>query len=251
MNKLKNDLKGTKYGRLKVLCRTKNKQRHAAWICVCDCGNMLVVRGLNLKSGITNSCGCLQRDSSCWERKDYKQPSKSREAIAFNAAQQRCQNPKHISYKNYGGREIKFLIPSYRDLIATIGKKPTDRHQLDRIDTSKNYTLDNVQWSTHKQNRRNCRNTVYLTIDGVTKPRAEWLDLLGATAPNYKTLESRKQKGWTDYECLYGRLTKNGVPRKKQIRNNSKAAQPHINPDIETIRGTEQTNQPLSRQEHE
>ena len=32
------------------------------WLCRCDCGAEVVVRGNNLRSGATRSCGCLHRE---------------------------------------------------------------------------------------------------------------------------------------------------------------------------------------------
>ena len=28
------------------------------WLCKCECGNLTIVRGCNLKSGASQSCGC-------------------------------------------------------------------------------------------------------------------------------------------------------------------------------------------------
>lgn len=57
------DLTGKKFGKLTVISRADNYiSRHGAiscWLCRCDCGTELVVRGSNLKSGHTKSCGCL------------------------------------------------------------------------------------------------------------------------------------------------------------------------------------------------
>ena len=54
---------GNKYGRLTVLERVENNYRgDAQWLCVCDCGNEIITRGIDLRSGHTKSCGCLQKE---------------------------------------------------------------------------------------------------------------------------------------------------------------------------------------------
>lgn len=54
---------GNRYGRLLVIEEAgKNKQRHALWKCQCECGNIITVRGADLRNGHTKSCGCYQRD---------------------------------------------------------------------------------------------------------------------------------------------------------------------------------------------
>lgn len=56
------DLTGRKFGRLTVLERAESHGKAAAWRCSCSCGKEVVVRGDNLRSGGTRSCGCLRRD---------------------------------------------------------------------------------------------------------------------------------------------------------------------------------------------
>lgn len=60
------DLSGMRFGRLIVQERVQDRiqpsgQHCAMWQCVCDCGNTCVVSAPNLKSGHTQSCGCLQK----------------------------------------------------------------------------------------------------------------------------------------------------------------------------------------------
>lgn len=61
------DLTGQKFGRLTVLKRSedyisKSREKTVQWECQCDCGNICIVSGRGLKSGKTQSCGCLRRE---------------------------------------------------------------------------------------------------------------------------------------------------------------------------------------------
>ena len=59
MNK-KYDLTGKRFGKLTVIGESPNKKwGQRIWVCKCDCGNTVEVCGGNLKSGHTNSCGCI------------------------------------------------------------------------------------------------------------------------------------------------------------------------------------------------
>ena len=63
----KNDLTDKIFGRLKVLrqvdnIQTPNGRSHVAWLCECECGKQIVVRGDNLRNGHTVSCGCKKRE---------------------------------------------------------------------------------------------------------------------------------------------------------------------------------------------
>lgn len=58
---------GNKYGRLTVLYRDTEwdkikNNRTVKWVCQCDCGNLTSVYSDKLRSGHTQSCGCLQKE---------------------------------------------------------------------------------------------------------------------------------------------------------------------------------------------
>ena len=52
---------GTRFGKLTVLEKdeVKEKNHQMYWKCRCDCGTILSVNGVKLRSGHTKSCGCL------------------------------------------------------------------------------------------------------------------------------------------------------------------------------------------------
>ncbi len=59
------DLTGQQFNRLKVIERTKNnKSNQIQWLCECNCKDKtkVIVTGNNLKSGNTQSCGCLNKE---------------------------------------------------------------------------------------------------------------------------------------------------------------------------------------------
>lgn len=55
------DLTGQKFHYLTVLKRDYSKKsKQPCWICKCDCGNIVSVRGDDLRQGRTKSCGCYK-----------------------------------------------------------------------------------------------------------------------------------------------------------------------------------------------
>jgi hypothetical protein len=59
------DLVGLKFNRLTAYELTgRNNYGCAIWECRCDCGKIALVRSVDLMSGHTKSCGCLQRKVS-------------------------------------------------------------------------------------------------------------------------------------------------------------------------------------------
>jgi hypothetical protein len=58
------DLVGQKVGRLLIVKYLGYRSKISFYECLCDCGNMHVVRTPALKRGLIRSCGCLRRDCS-------------------------------------------------------------------------------------------------------------------------------------------------------------------------------------------
>lgn len=86
MVKVRKDLTGQKFNRLTVIKQIedyvdKNGKHYAQWLCECDCANKakLTVRGCNLISGNTTSCGCLRKEISSINNKKYNSYNLSNE----------------------------------------------------------------------------------------------------------------------------------------------------------------------------
>lgn len=71
-----NDLTGQVFGKLTVLYRAEDYidesgRSRTMWHCICECGNEKDIRGTNLTSGLTKSCGCLQKEDkkgTCFDK---------------------------------------------------------------------------------------------------------------------------------------------------------------------------------------
>lgn len=58
-----NDITGKRFGRLTVIERAgSDSDGRATWLAECICGNKCIVRGKNLRTGNTTSCGCYSRE---------------------------------------------------------------------------------------------------------------------------------------------------------------------------------------------
>lgn len=58
------DRTGRKYGKLTVLFRdTETNKKGIFWVCRCECGTVISVKGDNLQSGNTTSCGCNRKET--------------------------------------------------------------------------------------------------------------------------------------------------------------------------------------------
>lgn len=64
------DLRGLKFGKLKVLYRVKNPygRKDSYWKCKCECGQLHIAQGSLLTRGNIKSCGCLKKDENTNKR---------------------------------------------------------------------------------------------------------------------------------------------------------------------------------------
>jgi hypothetical protein len=78
---------------------------------------------------------------------------------------QRCTNPAASRYARYGGRGIK-VCPrwraSYEAFLVDMGRKPTPKHSIDRINSDGDYEPASCQWATASEQARN-RSATKLT----------------------------------------------------------------------------------------
>jgi hypothetical protein len=62
--KLHNNLIDKKFGRLLVIEKTNKRiNRNVVWKCLCDCGNIIEVKGASLSIKNTKSCGCINKEN--------------------------------------------------------------------------------------------------------------------------------------------------------------------------------------------
>jgi len=179
------DLKGKKFGRLKVL-RFVGIKNGAQWLCACKCGRKVTTRGSRLVSGVTRSCGCLQKERrqiglkhrthhGC-ARRGHKTPENNVWAQMCH----RCNSPKNNHYKLYGGNTppvhvcMRWLGPNgFKNFLQDMGRRPKGT-TLSRFGDVGDYKPSNCAWHTRKQQReeankkrlKNIGKLFILTADG-------------------------------------------------------------------------------------
>lgn len=109
------------------------------------------------------------------------QYDKKRICRAWRSMLRRCSNPQDNQFHNYGARGVKVcdkwktLKGFLEDMQDTYDPTLT----LDRINNDGNYEPSNCQWATPKQQANNRRTNRIITIDGITKTLAQWIDESG------------------------------------------------------------------------
>lgn len=114
----------------------------------------------------------------------------------WRGMKERCNYPKHKSYRNYGGRGISVCdlwesdFESFYQWAIKNGYKKG--MTIDRIDNDGNYSPDNCRWATYKEQCRNKRNSVVMESPTGKMTVAEYCEKTGA---NPFVIYSRIRRG--------------------------------------------------------
>lgn len=80
--------------------------------------------------------------------------------VSWLGIKQRCYNPNNKDYRHYGGRGIS-VCDEWRQSFSAyknyMGKPPTPKHSIDRIDNDGDYKPGNVRWATQQEQLSNRR----------------------------------------------------------------------------------------------
>ena len=156
------DLTGQRFGMLTVLQRAVVPSNRPYWWCECDCGETTMVMGQHLKTGDTQSCGCLRR--------------------ALNTIHGGASNPR------YGGKvspEFSFWTTkqpkpqgweTFEEFIDDVGHRPSPAHFFWRKDNRLPHGPGNTYYTTQEELDADTftRGEINLATDGGTgKTEAE------------------------------------------------------------------------------
>lgn len=142
-----------KYHMLTLIKFSHNKKRGPQfWHCKCDCGKELICNLTNVKRGNTKSCGCLKNqkrreNSPMWRGfgeisaskfYEYKKNAKRRN-LEFNLSIEEAWE----QYLKQNGRCSLTNLPlRFQETVDDTNSTAS----LDRIDSTKGYNVNNIQW---------------------------------------------------------------------------------------------------------
>ena len=206
MGRKLHDISGGVFGRWTAL----NYAGNGKYLCRCKCGTERLVRADALKSGESLSCGCLSAELASKRFEKYPAHEKKLRHTYLSMLD-RCDNPKAPNYRRYGGRGIavcdewrgesgfeKFCSWSWSNGFNL--ETPSRDMTIDRIDNDGGYSPNNCRWVSCRENNNNRSVTLFYTIDGISKPLADWARVLNIP---YATLYNRAiRRGWSVEDIL-------------------------------------------------
>lgn len=201
------DITNKKFGKLKAirLSHIDKNGRHI-WIFKCDCSKEKKIRKSHVIYGKIKTCSNHIKRGE--ESHLYKHGMSGKNFYErFKKMEDRCNNPKNKTYKNYGGRGIKsewksfeeFKKDMYESYVEYIKKYGQKRMTLERLDNNKNYCKKNCKWVDITINERNRRDSIFLTFNKQSKTIPEWAEILNK---NVHTLYTRYRRKWKTNRIL-------------------------------------------------
>lgn len=141
------------------------------YLCVCDCGNKVIIFSENLTSGHTKSCGCYQKK---FPSNKIHGMSNTRFYRVYKSMIERC-----AKHKDYSGRGIRVckrwldfnnfkddMYPSYLSHQKSFGHNTS----IDRINNNGHYSQKNCRWATAQQQGDNRRSNILINYNNQVMP---------------------------------------------------------------------------------
>ena len=162
------DMTGRVIGRLLVIEECgRDAHGKVLWRCRCECGNEVIVRGGDLRSEKTISCGCYKRECVAEASTTHGMRKTRLYSIWANILKRVgvTKGASEEAKRRYQDRGITvcdewLVFENFRDWALSHGYK--EGLQIDRVNNDAGYCPENCRWVTPKENMNNRRNTIRL-----------------------------------------------------------------------------------------
>lgn len=164
------DITGQRFGRLTAIEYVGSTESgKARWLCECDCGNTIIVEGVRLRKGATQSCGCYQKELAAKRRRSMRTQGRTTHGLSntrlytvWSNMKTRCLNPRNRAYKWYGAVGVTICsewikFEAFRDWALMSGYQ--DDLTIERKNPFLGYCPENCEWIPINEQRKNQRRS--------------------------------------------------------------------------------------------
>lgn len=201
---------GERFGRLIVTAESEPARTCKGWpvrqsLCLCDCGKEIITLNGSLRSGATQSCGCLRREITGSKKRTHGQSGRNitRTYRMWRNMIERCENHNNPKYEYYGARGVTIhptWRASFQTFIGDVGECPPGL-EIDRWPNQKgNYEPGNIRYATGIQQARNTQRNHIVTVNGITGCVSELCEIFGIDP---KRIYKRLSAGWSTERAFF------------------------------------------------
>lgn len=111
----------------------------------------------------------------------------------------RAASNKTLEARKYAKRDITICDRWSRYLlfVEDMGRCPSEKHTIDRIDNDLGYSKENCRWATQTEQQRNKSSNRIVEHNGLKMCVAEFAESIGM---KYRIVAERVRAGWTTNE---------------------------------------------------
>lgn len=195
-------LLGRKFGMLTVVKSYSRASLKPPMVqCICNCGKVKDVDVRSLLKNQIKSCGCMisKNFKKLLTKHDL---SKTVEYKIYHGIKMRCYNTNNKKYADYGGRGIVMCdrwLNSVELFIKDMGKRPSIKHSIDRINVDGDYSPSNCRWVLKSVQMNNKRNNIHIEYLGYNLTVSIWCRILNIEP---RLIYSRIKNGWNKIDAL-------------------------------------------------
>lgn len=177
--------------------------------CRCRCGTVKVFLTHNVLSERTKSCGCIRHEQLA-KRNETHGLSKHRLHQTHKNMLQRCYNPRHPRYDDWGGRGIRVCrewrhpTEGLAAFVAWNESLPRAERwrqglTLERDDNERGYGPHNCRWATYVEQNNNQRGRAKYRVRGehLTLP-----ELARKYSLKPGRIKQRLNRGWSIRDAM-------------------------------------------------
>ena len=172
------DLTGRRFVRLSVLGYRGKRATEHRWLCRCECGSEKEVSATALRSGGTQSCGCLRAEKIGGLNRSHgftTGKKKAPEYKIWGAMIRRCHKETDTCFDRYGRRGIRVCdrwrfgegaLSAFECFISDMGLRPSAKHSIERVDNDGDYEPANCIWADRFTQARNKSSNTLVILRG-------------------------------------------------------------------------------------